>query len=1022
MNSVESVLLENIDNPRSLFVFPTDIALSRWADHLLRIKSDTNSEVCSEAYNKVSGVIAMNKFIAWDKFKQNSIKSKVKNKKSIPSTLRKIFVSRLVRENSESVKQGKTPIFSSLISGEWAEQAQRFAPWLTDILPQLGAWFNKKTNLPIENILNPSADKLTSKFEGDDKDMYNFAYRYAKFLEEHSLFEPAWETPPFNSNGKECFIFFPEALSDFHEYSNLLTASDHVKIISIYGDNKHLISDTFYYTNSRSEITEAALYIRSLYEEHDINWESIAVCVPDSEFYEPYVMREFTNRNIPFVKRTSKPLSGYPAGSFFNAILDCTAQNYSFSSLVSLVLNKALPWKSADLIDQLIRFGIINNCLYSWTETKDNGKEQFINIWEDALNNPLQFKSGSQIDRITKVKSFFLELKKHLHSFRHAESFLELRKQYFIFREKFFDMEKWQEESNLIMSRCIAELMELTELEKNFPNTQVVDPLVFLTEHLNEVNYLAQTKSGGVSILPYKTAASAPFDCHIVLGAGQDNLSVVYSRLTFLSRKKREELGIFDEDASAAYVNLHKYNSLKRSAFFCCELSFSGFSIPHSKINAPSDPKQRYAANSDYNNYFSDDHYNTESIFCSSISRNTESDTDKTKISILHDNQTNGFTEWKNRRGFNSKGRKLKMYKEAVDFIKSGYIKSKESREQQLPGLSPTVLQSYYQCSLYWLFQRVFNLHNEQIETSLMDSSISGLVYHAILNNFFSELKKSGKPLLEAEQNDSGFSLSSGYHTLLQTCIDNIFSVFPALQPDNNQEETELKDINIDTGSVQRNKAQMSSLTAKLLSAAKKDFQYNLENFIIHFLSYFAGCGVVECEKYYETEKESYLLNGFVDLILKDPDNQYIIVDFKLKHTPNRDDCTGEGENGLSNFQLPAYITLVEEKEKYKVYTAAFYSILDTYPEVIIGTIYNINTEKTLPNRKDDQIIRDSEKYKMIFENFENKAKQFIKDISNGNLTVFPKNTNNCYSCDYHRICRTVYFIDHENINSLRKC
>ena len=69
MNSVETILLENIDKDNSRFIFPTDIAASRWADHLLRLKG---------------GSAAMNKFIAWDVFKQNSIKSKVQNKKRKP--------------------------------------------------------------------------------------------------------------------------------------------------------------------------------------------------------------------------------------------------------------------------------------------------------------------------------------------------------------------------------------------------------------------------------------------------------------------------------------------------------------------------------------------------------------------------------------------------------------------------------------------------------------------------------------------------------------------------------------------------------------------------------------------------------------------------------------------------------------------------------------------------------------------------------------------------------------------------
>jgi hypothetical protein len=975
MNPVETILLNNINKPNVLFVFPTDIAVSRWADHTLRCLN--------------GGTIAMDKFIAWDKFKQKSIKSKVQNKKSIPSVLRKIFVGRLVNENSEAVKQNKTPIFSSLISVKWAEQSVQFVPWLTDILPQLGIWFKRSTGLSIDNILSAEADKIASKFKDDNKDMYALSCRYATFLEAHLLFEPAWETPPFNNDGLDCFIFFPEALNDFCEYEELLSASSHVKIIytsQIESENTEKKNcDTFFYTNSRSEITEAALYIRALHEKQEITWDSIAVCIADPENYEPYVLREFTNRNIPFVKRTSKPLTDYPAGRFFQSVLDCASLNYSFSSLVSLIRNKSLPWKETELIDQLIQFGIKNNCLYSWTEN-----EKQINIWEDAFENPLD-------DPGIKVKEFFNELKKHLHILRSSCSFTELRRQYFNFREHFLDIDKYTKENNLIMSRCIAELAELTNIEKDFPDIQAVDAFAFFTEHLNEVNYLAQSKSCGVAILPYKTAASAPFDCHIVLGANQDVLSVVYTRLAFLPRKKREELGIIDKDASAFYINLHKYNSIKKAAFFCCEQTFSGFAIPHSKIDAPSDPKEQYAADTDHKNKFSCDYYKEENIFCSSIA-GYDKLTKEINLINLHENQIKGFTEWKERRKQSAEQeRKMENYEEVKNHILSIFAKAGK------PGISPSALQSYYSCSLSWLFKWVFDLRNTRIETTLMDD-ISGSVYHAVLNQFFSMLKNKNEPLLEPVHNeddpDAGLVLPSCYQELLENSIEAVFEKFPLLE-----------------GS---KKAKMSSLTTRLLRARKMDYQYRLGNSIACFLSFFAGCRVVDCEKYYQTEKDSYILKGYIDFILKDPSDKYIIVDFKLKYMPDRGDCTGEGENGLINFQLPAYITLTEENENFKVYTALFYSLLDISAEVIIGTICDINTEKIIPN-EEKQVIRDCDKYKLLFGEFKNKAEQFAQDITAGNFKALPKNDNNCYNCDYHRICRTVYVINRENINSLRK-
>jgi len=924
----------------------------------------------------------MNKFIAWDDFKQNSIKSKVQNKKSIPSVLRKIFVSRLVNENAGEAAQGKTPPFSSLIKVEWAQQASQFTPWLTGVLPQLGVWFKKFTGLTMDSILGEEAENAASKMEGDDKDLFVLIRRYALFLNEHSLFEPAWETPPFNDEGKEVFIFFPESLSDYGEYRELLADSRHVKTISV-SNTDNLKSDTFFYTNSRSEIKEAALYIRALNENHGVNWDSIAVCIPNSENYEPYVLREFTNRNIPYVKRSSKLLSDYQAGGFFRSILECVSQDFSFSSLVSLIMNKALPWKNSLPIEKLVQFGIDNNCLYSWVEEID-GKEKYINIWEDAFNSPIRYYDKEILD-------FFNELKKRLNYFRRCDSFNELRRQYFIFRKCFFDMDICGEESDLILARCISELMELVEIEKSFPDVKAIDPFLFFTEYLDEVPYLPQQKFTGVAILPYKTAAAAPFDCHIILGAGQESLSVVYSRLDFLPRKKREELDIFDEDASCCFINMHKYNAKKASAFFCSEHTFSGFAIPHSKINSPSEPRVCYSTDAAFTEKFAQDHFIEESSFYSSLAITKEEKNQK-----LHESQINGFTNWKNRRGKKStSGGKWTVGEKVKDIIKEKFAKTGKY------GVSATSLQKFYQCSFKWLFENVFAIENTRIETSLMAENLSGLVYHAILNNFFTELKNDS-PLLGPVQTDFGLSLPPSYRTLLEQSVNKIFDCFPLLKPDGN--------------------IQMSALTARLLRAGKDDFIYHLDRCLSSFLVFFAGYKVAGSECNYKYEEDTYILNGFVDCILKETQegtDKYSIIDFKLKYMPDRRDCTADEETPLTNFQLPMYITLIEKNGQFKVYTALFYSILAQKPEVIIGNIHDGNTNKNIPAKEEEQIIRSSERYMKIFNELKNKMDQFTEEISSGIFTVFPRENNDCYNCDYQRICRTAYIIDRENKNFL---
>ena len=1002
MNSVEKILIENIDDPNALFVFPTDIAVSGWADRLLRLRGNT---------------IAMNRFIAWDKFKQKSIKSKVKDKKSIPSALRKIFTSRLIIENSEAVKNGNTPVFSSLITVKWAEHSQQFSPWLTGLLPQLGVWFSRTTGLSIDSILSEDAKKAGAKFEDDDKDTFTLAVRYALFLEKYSFFEPAWETPPFNNDGKNCFIFFPEALSDFCEYRELL--SGYVNLISASpqgefsrsssgrDDDEIAASHTFFYTNARREITEASLYIRALHEKNNIPWDSIVVSVPDSENYEPYVLREFSNRNIPYAKRTSKPLTDFTAGQFFRSVIDCVSQDFAFSPFIGLVLNKNLKWKDEEKISNLVDFGIKNNCVCSWSELpsnfhaeeedeeneKNDGsrqttvlKERHINVWEDAFYSPVSFLDKESRD-------FFYDLKKHTCALRQADSFLELRRQYFIFRERFLDMDNCSEETDQVFSRCIAELMELTVLEKNYPDVPAPDPFLFFTEYLSEVNYLAQAKTTGVAILPYKTAASAPFDCHIILGAVQNNISVVYSRLNFLPKKKREEIGIIDEDASLAFINLHKYNSRKISAFFCSELTFSGFEIAHSKIGSPLKPKENYTNDPKYCEFFSGDYYLFENDFSAS------------EGFFLHENQKNGFFEWKNRRFSKNYESSKPLSDVTLKYIKDklSYHNAHDGTGDNKISVSASSLKIYCQCFLKWLLNRI-GLENTEVEASLMSQHIYGNVYHAALDLFFTNLKNNEETLLKPVISANTASLPDKYKKLLLRCI-NIINVSPSPRINDEKNET----------------IKTSALTTRFLQAAQDQFVFNLENCLVNFLSFFSGCSVIGCEKWYQTQKETYFLNGKSDCILRDENGKYIIIDFKLANLPKRKDCTGEGDKGLCDLQLPMYITLAENNENIIIETALFFSIIKQIPEVIIGNVYDEINNINYPKRAQDRVERHDETYKQLIEIFDNKVKQFADEIITGNFSIFETNYNECYNCEYSRICRKVYTIKNEKNITLGK-
>jgi CRISPR/Cas system-associated exonuclease Cas4 (RecB family) len=238
----------------------------------------------------------------------------------------------------------------------------------------------------------------------------------------------------------------------------------------------------------------------------------------------------------------------------------------------------------------------------------------------------------------------------------------------------------------------------------------------------------------------------------------------------------------------------------------------------------------------------------------------------------------------------------------------------------------------------------------------------------------------------------------------LEQSVNTVFNGFPKFQESKYQE--------------------MSSLTARLLSAGKRHYQIKLEDCLAHFLSLFCGCFVVGSEIQYLAPRDDHFLHGKLDCILEDrtvEESKYIIVDFKSGDLPKRADCTGTGDE-LKDFQLPMYITLAEENEKIKIHAALFYDILKLNPEVFFGTIEDKFNEKTIPQKADNRILcngENHERYDQVLIEFIKKTKKFAGEIKNVSFTVFESDYNKCNKCEYNRICRTTYIIGREKNISL---
>ena len=982
MQTVQSALEAYIDDPAVFFVFPTDIAASAWSDYALRLKK----------------AVALERFTAWDKFKSEAVRAEKQDKNSIPSPLRKLFVLQLLRQNAEK------PFFSSLVPGEYASSPAVFADWLTSLVPCLALWKRKCSERSGDTEGRGDAGILSDVgifndagilSDAEDADLHELEKRYRSFLDSHNLFEPAWEKPPLKADGRRYVIVYPEILQDFEEYRPILEQSPFIELIPVPDfpvDDS--VCDFYPYPNARTELRETVLRIEELCSNRAKNqnpqnqnagaaelldWDDIAVSVPDLETLAPYILREFGLRNIPVKLRSGKKLGLYPAGRLFALIKNCADESFSFDSLRSLLSENAFPWKDKTAANQLIEFGIKNNCLCSYDG---------IDVWEEAFA-----KNGGE----ERALALYRKLKQAVSSMRGAPNFQKLRERYFAFRSVFFDPQKFSAEANLVIGRCIGELASLIDIEQTYPDAaQCADPFDFFVRVLDSKEYLAQSSGGGVNVFSYKVAAGAPFKRHFILNASQDSLTLVYRPLSFLSDEKRAHLGTIDTDVSALFVRLYALHSEYPMSVSCSEKTFSGYTIAH--------------------NIFS----SCTNRAASKISGALEADSFEKEKDFLHGRasfpaflysvQKNGFLSWAVSGDSKPEPVSCSLSEAAalsVPELKKRIDAYVRSAQTGATRVSPSNLNVFFTCPLQWLFSRVLKIAEYDPEASLVDDLSAGTLFHEIIRRVLSQLQSEKIPLY-AEN-------GSLPEKLCEAVLSFTHEVIASL-PESCSLQKKLSPLTIENFKMQED------ALAEVLIA-----------FFTEFVLWFSGYTVVSLEEPLAFDCGGRLLEGKIDCVLqKAGSGDIFIVDFKTGNMPSASECLKLPGREFKNYQLAAYMYLYEKCKcggKPWVGGAGFFSIYQKKPSTVVGFLtHALDEKKTNPYRKTSIVERGFvgedgvSPVGQTFALLEEAALVYANELNDPKLSLFtdperlyrlpdgqrvPYKT--CAACRYKTLCRTVY-------------
>jgi len=949
MNVIAQTLRDYIADQNVRFVFPSGIAAGLWA-----------KKTCTLG---IARSVAANRFLAWDDFKEEAAQERDSKRRPATAVMRKLFAEALARKNAEAaggVKKtsGEGFPLKSIIPVEYAGEGEIFVPFIARLLPSLSYW-----------------EKLLKNTEADDEDSDYLLIKseYAAFLERCGLFEPSWEEIKLLPDGMRYVLFFPELVEDFTEYDALLKAPQFIRVSvtkqvcetqTCSAGPTAPAKPLVFFRSAREEILSAVIDMRKLHEEEGIPYGDMAVSVPELEEMEPCLLRELSIRHIPFVRRAGKKLGETGTGRLFSLVNECAASRFSFNSLKALILNDHIPWKEREKNKAIINFGIEYNCVSGYEE---DGEVK--DIWEEAFKEAN--KPGER-----DLRSWYRELKKFVLALAGSESFADIRKYYFTFRNILLDMEEISAEDDAILSRCVEELGALIELEESLGDMTPASPMRFFISHIDEIAYVRNEKEAGLNIYPWRVAVASPFSCHFVLNASQSAATVLYQPLRFLRQDKRKSLGLEDSDATWAFFLLcdtGEENNFKiRTRISASAQTFSGWAIPHSffaqgKILDASGYGEKPSTA-----FMPTDPYAEERNFWRNVQGGAM------RLGKIFSLQKNAFDLWKNNLVHKKNNFSFFDSPFPEDTKGGGVEQIRKMLEDAIPGtvgidadryiaVTPTKdLNVYYHCPIEWLYSRVFRAEEYSLEAALLDDTSLGLLYHKIMETLFARIK----------EEDTSFD-SKHLDTYKRWALE------------------------ITQTAIKEEPAFRGPLAIPLVSPQAAGMAVKISGLLELEAKYFDGYRIGELELPVSFKTEGLAVRGTIDRLSISPDGEPVIIDYKTSYIQKQTRLEDLGEVSLSEFQMPLYVKLCEEKgdNTVKVLGAYFYSI--NRKKIVAAMGHSTGGRTKVPDR---------EEYEPVLEAAQNQIEEFGKNVKVLDFVPHDIQIKECLACVYKTVCRSVYY------------
>lgn len=594
--------------------------------------------------------VLTDKALSFDTYKQNCTDF-TKNKEKAQNQHRLLFAAGLFK--SDKIKQ-----LEYFTCETFATEVALALPMFKDLLKQ----------------------DLNSKLKNDINLIYT---EYQAFLDKCGLYEESYFEPNYKDDNT--VFVFPQTYRD--------DSAENLKGEKISAVDNELPNIKFF-ANSIAEIRDT---IRSIYDllQKGVKPSDIAITVTDMNSYKAQLESEAFKRGIKLAFMQGQNLSNYPSGRLFGAIKNVYDQEYSCSSIKSLLLDPVYPFKDKEKISNLIR----NIILCNVADGKKDGS-----VIKDKLIKLPEVSAPESLD-------FFISLSDFIKGLCTAKAADEFRKAIKGFQDKFFVEKAWDLSEDInrkVFQRCMDQIDKLEDA-MHISQIKTDNFLELFITVLNNTTYMDQDVVG-IKVYSYPLSCGIASDYHFVLGLDDVSSRVPLKKLPFTSKLSEKNAIQIGDSLQRAYC----YNTTGLT-ISCAQESFTNTCV-------------------------------VPSLF-----------SENKKIEEVKTVKTDSFIQeellWMN----NSKnGKATKVQKEAFDrALETSFSAGNKIAIPQAIGpykISATSLETFAKCPYRWMCQYLLEAKDEDFEPNQNDARELGAILHETYGEWFAQIKTVEQAKTEGSQ------------------------------------------------------------------------------------------------------------------------------------------------------------------------------------------------------------------------------------------------------------------------------